>query len=279
MIRQPQKVVGVFALVLAVWAVVYWIYDPQGTRVTYDGSEPIQVLPMAGRERQAGGSDVAVRDPMSGGAGKGGAGNAGGAEPNASTQPNVKPSAGGEAGAAPKGPRRVVQKPQFSEIVVGRGDTSFEAISRRVYGDRRHAAAISRANPLVPASKLIAGKTRLLIPLDPTNVQGRVVELPPAKEAEGAKPAAAKPAPTNPGAPKANPPAKPVPDKPDAPKPTGEGAGRTYTVKEGDTLSAVSKAVYGKSALWERIFEANRDQLDSPGKVKPGMVLKIPPAP
>ena len=54
--------------------------------------------------------------------------------------------------------------------------------------------------------------------------------------------------------------------------------GTTYTVKKGDTLSHIAQAHYGKASRWKRIFEANRDQLDDPDRIKPGQVLKIPPA-
>jgi nucleoid-associated protein YgaU len=47
-------------------------------------------------------------------------------------------------------------------------------------------------------------------------------------------------------------------------------------VKRGDTLSGISKNVYGRSADWQKIFEANRDQLPSTDRLKPGMVLVIP---
>lgn len=59
----------------------------------------------------------------------------------------------------------------------------------------------------------------------------------------------------------------------------GGGAGeQTYTVVKGDTLSHIAKHFYGKSSQWSAIFEANRDQLKDPDKIKPGQVLKIPPA-
>ena len=51
-----------------------------------------------------------------------------------------------------------------------------------------------------------------------------------------------------------------------------------YTVKKGDTLSAISKQVYGKSSLYNRIFEANRPMLSHPDKIYPGQSLRIPPA-
>src|SRR5690606_4552707 len=52
---------------------------------------------------------------------------------------------------------------------------------------------------------------------------------------------------------------------------------QTYTVQKGDTLSHIAKQFYGKAGAWNRIFEANRDQLDNPDLIQPGQVLKIPP--
>lgn len=52
----------------------------------------------------------------------------------------------------------------------------------------------------------------------------------------------------------------------------------TYVVKRGDSLSSIAarRAIYGKASKWRRIFEANRDILSSPDKLRPGMALKIP---
>ncbi len=52
--------------------------------------------------------------------------------------------------------------------------------------------------------------------------------------------------------------------------------GRTYTVKSGDTLSAIAKAQLGDGNAYMKIFEANRDQLSNPDLIKPGQVLRIP---
>jgi len=52
--------------------------------------------------------------------------------------------------------------------------------------------------------------------------------------------------------------------------------GRTYTVKSGDTLSKIAKEHYGNANQYNKIFEANRDQLSDADKIKPGQVLKIP---
>jgi nucleoid-associated protein YgaU len=56
----------------------------------------------------------------------------------------------------------------------------------------------------------------------------------------------------------------------------GTASGRSYTVRKGDTLSHIAKAHYGNASNWQRIFEANRDQLDDPDLIHPGQVLRIP---
>ena len=53
-------------------------------------------------------------------------------------------------------------------------------------------------------------------------------------------------------------------------------ASRTYTVKPGDTLSGIAKDQLGDANAYMKIFEANRDQLSDPNKIKPGQVLKLP---
>ena len=52
----------------------------------------------------------------------------------------------------------------------------------------------------------------------------------------------------------------------------------TYTVKAGDTLSRISKELLGDANAYMEIFNANKDQLSDPDKIKPGQVLKIPHA-
>ena len=50
----------------------------------------------------------------------------------------------------------------------------------------------------------------------------------------------------------------------------------TYTVKPGDTLSKIAKETLGNANQYMEIFNANRDQLENPDKIKPGQVLTIP---
>ena len=49
-----------------------------------------------------------------------------------------------------------------------------------------------------------------------------------------------------------------------------------YTVKPGDHLPKIARAVLGDSALAGAIFEANRDLIDDPREIHPGWTLRIP---
>ena len=62
---------------------------------------------------------------------------------------------------------------------------------------------------------------------------------------------------------------------PNAPK---QAEAQTYTVKSGDTLSKIAKEHLGDANAYMKIFDANKDQLSDPDKIKPGQVLKMPNA-
>lgn len=51
---------------------------------------------------------------------------------------------------------------------------------------------------------------------------------------------------------------------------------RYYTVKKGDTLSAIAKEHYGDASKYPTIFEANKPMLEHPDRIYPGHVLRIP---
>lgn len=78
--------------------------------------------------------------------------------------------------------------------------------------------------------------------------------------------ASAQPAPTQSSMAMASPAASAAPSAP-----------RSHTVVSGDTLSKISRKYYGKSGDWQKIAEANKTILPDPTKLKPGMVLTIPP--
>lgn len=75
------------------------------------------------------------------------------------------------------------------------------------------------------------------------------------------------PAPAQPAAAAAPPQASPAP----------VAEPRSHTVASGETLSRISRKYYGKSSEWQKIAEANKEILPDPTKLKPGMVLVIPP--
>jgi nucleoid-associated protein YgaU len=56
----------------------------------------------------------------------------------------------------------------------------------------------------------------------------------------------------------------------------GDGRSATYTVRAGDTLSKIAKEQLGNANAYMEIFDANKDQLSDPNKIKAGQVLRIP---
>lgn len=58
--------------------------------------------------------------------------------------------------------------------------------------------------------------------------------------------------------------------------PAAGASARTYTVKSGDTLSAIAKEHLGSAGAYMKIFDLNKDQLTDPDKIKPGQVLRLP---
>jgi nucleoid-associated protein YgaU len=53
-------------------------------------------------------------------------------------------------------------------------------------------------------------------------------------------------------------------------------SGLTYKVVSGDTLSKIAKRFYGNANDYHQIFNANRDQLSDPDKIRVGQELKLP---
>ena len=72
-----------------------------------------------------------------------------------------------------------------------------------------------------------------------------------------------------------------------SPEPETEAAGApstapqrydSYVVQKGESLWSIAAKpeVYGRATHWRRLFDANRDLLSSPDRLKAGMTLKIP---
>lgn len=219
------------AVLLAVWVSVFWLYKPStsaagGASGSISFGQPPDLAKALVSTDPVQGSSSGVFKPVA--------------------PLPVAPLPGQEPPfvPAPTPPqiKRLVP-PEFTDYTVQKGDNSFAAISKRVYGTTQHAEAVSRANPWVTPSKLIAGRTKLRIPKDPTNIQGRV---------EG-------------------------PDGTDA-SDTATADGRSgHIVQPGETLGAISKRYYGTTTRWKDILAANADQLEKPEKLRPGMTLIIPP--
>lgn len=144
---------------------------------------------------------------------------------------------------APEPPKVAVVPPQFRQYTVKAGDT-LASIAAKELGSGKYAEAISRANPLADLERLKPGRT-INIPLDPKNIQG-----------------------------------KPVEESPGTPAPTGAAAEpqvTEYTVKSGDTLSEIAKALYGSTSYKDALYEANKDRLESEDALKVGQKLRVPP--
>ena len=60
------------------------------------------------------------------------------------------------------------------------------------------------------------------------------------------------------------------------PQAQAAGGGRTHTVQRGETLTGIAQKYYGRASEYQKIFEANRDKLSDPDKVREGMNLVIP---
>lgn len=169
------------------------------------------------------------------------------AEPPA-VKPEPKPQAAPPAALQEPAPRAAgVIPPTFTTRTVQAGQT-MQSIAKAVYGDGGKWTVISRANPKVDPVKLKAGM-ELRIPVDPENVQG--VPASAAREQAAAPPATERAAPVR----------------------------REHVVAQGDTLSGISKQVYGTTAHWRAILNANKDQLSEPEDIRAGMTLVIPAKP
>ena len=143
---------------------------------------------------------------------------------------------------------------------VGEGDTLW-SIAKRYYGDGSAADALAKYNEKrVGKGGVIREGASLLIPdREELGLSG------PAKVADAA-PAKAK---------KAEASTKSEPKQTDAKKAKPE-AGKTYTVKSGDTLQKISEKFFGTTKRWHDIAELNTTVIDDVDNLKVGTVIKIP---
>jgi len=54
------------------------------------------------------------------------------------------------------------------------------------------------------------------------------------------------------------------------------GGGRFHTVQKKDTLYSIARQYYGDQAKWKDIYQANRNDISDPNKIRVGQRLAIP---
>lgn len=55
-----------------------------------------------------------------------------------------------------------------------------------------------------------------------------------------------------------------------------DGSSVEYVVEKDDTLQKIAKKFYGGYSKWPRIYEANKEAIKDPNRIKQGIVLRIP---
>lgn len=239
----PSRLFGLLCVLVGIWVVTYWLYQPAAPKVTRDSRPPVSQARSAPASSGSPPPLISLVTPPT---------------------PPARPEPATQTPATPPLTHKVkkVIPPEFREYTVQAGDSGWEAIAarREVYGDRRLWQSVARANPWVTSDRLKPGKTVLKIPIDPTNIQGKVVEV---DEVAGPGNAPQPPAPD------------PARSKPSSAAP---GAASRYTIQPDDTLWSIAKKVYGKGAEWKKIYEANKDLIPDPDRPPQGVSIRIPPA-
>lgn len=212
------QLAGVVLALLLLWVGVYWWWPTQPP-VTVDDS---LIAPVGAVDGAAMGGSGTLTAPLPAGDSQ---------SPLVSTQP--------------ENPKVAVIPPSFIEHTVQSGDT-FEAISLKYFGTKKHARAIIKSNPLLDPTKLKPGRI-VKVPRDPANIQGLPVK----------------------------------PDGSSEPKPIdpNDSPERTHVVVSGDSLSSISDMYYGTPKHADLIYEANRGTMPNRNALKIGQSLVIPPLP
>lgn len=244
-----SRMFALMGVLVGVWVVAYWLYDP-APRITRDALPPVPLaqvalsplIPVAPAPTPRLEAPTSFQSsPPS-------------ADPIRTDFLSAEPAPQPSPPAAPRTETRTrVVAPQFRETIVQKGDTSWQRIARRELGDDKLWQAVARANPYLTSDRLKPGMTVVRIPLDPSNLQGKTVEV--------EVPVAGTPAPSAP------PPSAPI------------VAGKTYTVQDGDTLWSIARQFYGKGALWEAIYNANRTVIKDSNRPPTGKTIVIPTQP
>jgi LysM repeat protein len=185
--------------------------------------------------------------------------------------PSAPPSFG--AVPTPAGPTLQLDTPAAATAggttyVIKKGD-SFARIAKANFGNQKPATikAIQDANPGLDSQHLKIGKT-INLPSLPSTATASVT------------PPATPTTPEAPGGPTTRPASSHKHRTASATTAPAHSAlaGGTYTVKKGDDLHKIAKAVYGDERRWRQIARTNRDILADPDNLEVGTVLRLPPA-
>lgn len=143
----------------------------------------------------------------------------------------------------------VVGSDDFMTYTWKAGDT-FDALAAKYYGQPQVGYRLKHANEGLAEATIPVG-AKLLVPVTAAGSAQRGAGAPP----------------------------KDVPQNGAQPAATPLWSGGLYTVKSGEVLGTISKAVYGSAKHWKRIYDANRDVIgEDPNRLKVGMQLRIPEA-
>jgi nucleoid-associated protein YgaU len=124
---------------------------------------------------------------------------------------------------------------------------SFYTIAQSVYGDSSLYTRLEDANPNIDAKHLKIGMV-----INVPDASGTV-----AASAESSAPSAIS-----------------------AETASSTDSARTYKVQPSDTLIRIARKLYGSSAGWQKIYDANRAVIgENPARLKVGMVLQLPQSP
>ncbi|MEM7622033.1 MAG: LysM peptidoglycan-binding domain-containing protein [Planctomycetota bacterium] len=221
---------GGLAALIGLWIVVYWLWEPGGTDLDAPGVPNPALL----------GPSEATDTSTARSSGDGDVFGPGSVEPA-----EILDAAGLQ-----------IEPPRFREYTVREGET-MQTIARREYGSVSRWTVIARANPLLDPNRLRPGRV-IRLPVDPGNVQGRVVGTGGSDGAEGDADGAAR-------------------GRDDSPVEVPSVI--EYRVVRGDTLGEIARRFYGSARWTDFLFQANRDRLRSPGSIRLGQTLLIPPKP
>lgn len=123
---------------------------------------------------------------------------------------------------------------------------NLSAIAEKYYGDPNLFSLIQDANPAVDSRRLAVGQ---------------VLQIPDRAAAELEKASTV---------------STPAPGD-DAPSDAASTEAGVHVVRSGETLSSIANRLFGRAALWQDIYDLNRDVIGGdPANLKVGMKLKLP---